>query len=71
MKETDVKETDVKVDRYGSIVGFAPMTPAACEWIEERCQTEGWQWLAGVLNVDMKYAGDIVAGMQADGLIVE
>ncbi len=65
------KEIDVQVDRYGSVVGLAPMTPVAREWIDEHCETEEWQWLAGVLNVDVKYAGDIVAGMQADGLIVE
>ena len=65
------KETDVMVDRHGSIVGLAPLTPAGREWIEAHCQTEPWQWLAGVLNVDMRYAGDIVTGMQADGLTVE
>jgi hypothetical protein len=64
------KETDVMVDRHGSIVGLAPMTSAGREWIEEHCQAEPWQWLAGTLNVDMRYAGEIVAGMQADGLIV-
>jgi hypothetical protein len=63
--------TDVLVDRLGSVVGLAPMTPAAREWIEGHCETEPWQWLAGVLNVDVKYAGDIVAGMQVDGLNVE
>ena len=66
-----MKETDVIVDRYGSIVGLSPMTAAAREWIGEHCQTEPWQWLAGTLNVEAGYAGDIVAGMQADGLNVE
>jgi len=66
-----MKEADVIVDRHGSIAGLTPMTLTAREWIEEHCQTEPWQWLAGTLNVEAKYAGDIVAGMQADGLNVE
>lgn len=67
----EMKETDVMVDRHGSIVGLSPMTATGRKWIEEHCQAESWQWLAGTLNVDMRYAGDIVAGMQADGLTVE
>ena len=62
---------DVLVDNFGSVVGITPMTPAAQEWIDENCQTEGWQWLGATLNVEPRYAGDIVAGMQADGLTVE
>ena len=66
-----MKATDVMVDQHGSIVGLSPMTAAGREWIEEHCQAEPWQWLAGTLNVDVRYAGDIMAGMQADGLNVE
>ena len=62
---------DVIVDSYGSVVGLSPMTQAAREWIEENVAAESWQWLGGVLNVESRYAADLVAGMQDDGLIVQ
>lgn len=62
---------DVQVDNSGSIVGLTPITPAAREWIEEHCQTEPWQWMGETLNVDTRMAGNILEGMQADGLTVE
>ena len=65
------KQIDVIVDRHGSVVGFTPMTDAAREWIDEKCQTEGWQWLGATLNVDVGLAGELAAGMQADGLTLE
>ena len=62
---------DVQLDNSGSIVGLTPITPAAREWIKEHCQTEPWQWMGETLNVEARYAGSIVEGMQADGLTVE
>ena len=62
---------DVITDNFGSIVGITPMTPAAREWIDENCQTEEWQWLGLTLNVDRRYAADILEGMQEAGLILE
>ncbi len=61
---------DVITDRFGSIVGITPMTPAARAWIDENCRTEPWQWLGPTLNVDCRYAADILQGMVDDGLIL-
>lgn len=63
--------TDVLVDNQGNVFGFTPVTPAGREWIEANVQSESWQWLAGTLNVEHRYAADLVAGMQAAGLNVE
>lgn len=62
---------DVKVDNSGSVVGLTPITPAAREWIAENCQAEPWQWLGETLNIDTRYAGAVLEGMQADGLTIE
>ena len=61
---------DVLTDNFGSIVGITPMTPIAREWIDENCQTEPWQWLGGTLNVDRRYADDLVEGMAEAGLTI-
>ncbi len=63
--------TDVLLDRAGSIVGITPITQAAREWIKEHCHVEPWQWLGETLNVELRYVGDIAAGMQRDGLNIE
>ena len=63
-------EPDVLTDSFGSIVGITPMTPAAREWLSENCQTESWQWLGATLNVDCRYAGDILDGMRDAGLTI-
>lgn len=62
---------DIQVDNSGSIVGLTPLTPAGREWIEEHCQAEPWQWMGETLNVDTRMAGNILVGMQADGLTIE
>jgi hypothetical protein len=62
---------DVIVENSSSIVSLTPITPAAREWIKENCQTEPWQWLGPTLNIDTRYAGNILEGMQADGLTIE
>jgi hypothetical protein len=61
---------DVQTDRFGSCVGLIPMTPAGRDWIEANCFAEPWQWLGGALNIDGRYATDIIDGMMADGLAV-
>lgn len=67
---TDHQTPDVITDNFGSIIGITPMTPAAREWIDENCHVEPWQWLGLTLNVDCRYAEDILQGMVDDGLIV-
>ena len=61
---------DVLTDNFGSIVGITPMTPTAREWIGENVDAEPWQWLGGTLNIDRRYADDLVEGMVEAGLTV-
>jgi hypothetical protein len=62
---------DVLTDNFGSIVGITPMTPTAREWIGENVDAEPWQWLGGTLNIDRRYADDLVEGMVEAGLTVQ
>jgi hypothetical protein len=62
---------DVLTDNFGSIVGITPMTPTAREWIGENVDAEPWQWLGGTLNIDRRYAADLVEGMVEAGLTVQ
>ncbi len=64
-------QADFVVDRMGSIVGVTPMNQAAREWIDENCQTEGWQWLGDTLNMDIRMAPAVVQGIADDGFTVE
>lgn len=68
---TQLQQADFIIDRSGSIIGITPMNQDAREWLDENVQSEGWQWLGETLNVDIRMAGEVVAGMQAAGLNVE
>lgn len=61
---------DVVVTNDGSVVSFAPQTPAATAWIEDNVQSESWQWLGKSLVVDHRYAAQLVQGMLDAGLTV-
>ena len=65
------ENTDVLVDNQGNVFGFTPVTPAGREWIKANVASEPWQWMGETLNVEHRYAGDLVAGMQEAGLNVE
>ncbi len=66
-----VSGPDVIVHNGGSIFQFEPLTEAAKDWIEENVQAESWQFMGSSLCVEHRYAGDLAAGMIADGLVVE
>jgi hypothetical protein len=59
---------DVQISFHGSVVGLTPLTDTAKTWIDDNCETEGWQWLGSTLYIDTRYAGDVQAGMENDGL---
>jgi len=63
--------SDVLTNNEGTIIALTVLTPAARQWIEEKCKPEPWQWVGDTFAVEPRYAGDIIQGMQADGLIVE
>lgn len=61
---------DVAISNEGTIVVFEPLTDAAREWIGEHVQPDSWQWLAGRLAVEHRYAFVLIEGMRGDGLTV-
>lgn len=64
-------QVDVAILDQGSLVGFRPLTDAAKTFIAENVQAESWQWLGRTLMVEHRFADNLIAGMQADGLVVE
>lgn len=63
--------TDIFVERAGSIVCITPITPAGREWIDENCPSEPWQWTNATLTIDRRFADEIMEGMQEAGLNLE
>lgn len=65
-----LQNKDVRVDAAGSIVVITPLTASGREWLDEHIESESWQWYAGGLCVDHRYAANIVHGMRDDDLAV-
>jgi hypothetical protein len=60
---------DVSLSNHGSIFTFRPLTDHARQWIEENVDPDA-PWWAGAIAVEPRMAYDLVAGMQADGLVI-
>ncbi len=56
-----------QIVNFGSLVGFIPLTETATEWWDENVQ-EG-PALGHCRYVEHRYAGDIVEGLEQEGLI--
>ena len=39
-------------------------------FIDANCCAEPWQWAGDTLNIDVRYAADVIDGAMADGLNV-
>jgi len=63
------KQVDVYVRNEGTIFTFNPRTDAAKEWIALNV-AEDAQWLGNQLIVEHRYARDLAAGMQEEGLVL-
>jgi hypothetical protein len=61
---------DIETYDEGTLTGFEPVTEAAQEWFDENVQSEGWQWLGGILWVDHRFANALIEGAAGDGLEV-
>lgn len=61
----------MQVTDHGSIVSFQPANEQEYSWMQDNLQTESWQWLGRNLNVDHRFADDIIALMQEEGLALE
>lgn len=66
---TTTQKPDVLIINHGSLVGMTPMSDTAREWMNEHIPDDA-QWLGRQLMVEPRYAGDIIDGMQGDGLVV-
>jgi hypothetical protein len=62
-------KADVEVNDQGSIVLVTPMSEAATDWIAENVQDGATYW-GPSLVVEHRFADDLIAGMQSDGLEV-
>jgi hypothetical protein len=58
---------DVTIANHGSIFTFTPHSPAAHCWIEDNVDADA-PWWGGALAVEARYAPDLAAGMEAEGL---
>ena len=61
---------DVIVTNHFTIFTFDLLTQRARDWVEEHVQDDA-QFFGGALVVEHRYAQNLAAGMQADGLEVQ
>ena len=64
-----INPSDFIVENHGSIFLLRPVSPAASEWVSERIPEDA-QWFGDAVAVEHRYIGDIVDGIQNDGLVV-
>lgn len=62
---------DFCVDNHGSILILNANTEAAREWVEAHLPEDRQTWGKIGTVVEPRYIGDIVAGIEGDGLSVE
>ena len=62
---------DVQIRHCGSIVMFTVLTQHSLAWVEKNVALEEFQWCGCAFAVEHRYAEDLAAAMQADGLNVD
>lgn len=62
--------TDFRVSGGGSLYILSPLTEAARDWVAEHIGDDA-QTFGGGIAVEHRYIGDIVDGIQCDGLTVQ
>ncbi|MEI6232633.1 MAG: hypothetical protein WCT04_06250 [Planctomycetota bacterium] len=63
---------DIQISRSGGVILFVALTQSSLEWVHENVSLESWQWLGNAsFAVEHRYAEELVAAMQVDGLTVE
>jgi hypothetical protein len=60
---------DIEVSDHGTILIFAPLTPAARDWVAEFLPEDAQRWAGGTV-IEHRYISDVVIGAQRDGLSV-
>jgi len=61
---------DIRADADGSIVVMTPLTEDGRVWMKMKVDSEPWQWYAGGLCVEHRFAADLVTYARQDGLTV-
>lgn len=70
-RKSKFPQADVLVEGAGSLFLLRILSETARAWVEENVSREGFQpQFPKVLYVEHRYVADIVAGMQADGLVL-
>ena len=59
---------DFEVLNHGTIVQVIALTDEAKDWINDNVDAPSYMWNGTILNIEHRMAGDIIAGMEADGL---
>lgn len=64
-------ETDFRVQNEGTIFILYADTDAAKQWVADHIPEDAQTWGRNGIVVEHRYIGDIVAGIEGDGLSVE
>ena len=59
-----------RAEDHGTIFRIVPLNAQAVAWIDERCETEPWQWMGNALCIDHRPAGDLLAVMAQAGVVL-
>lgn len=59
---------DFEVTDHGSIVQVHAKTQEAKDWIDENVEAPAYMWSGEVLNIEHRFADDIINGMLNAGL---
>jgi hypothetical protein len=63
---------DIRFENHGSIMLIRPKTDAGTEWCDEHLPDDAQMFgNANATVCEPRYVGDIINGMQSDGLEVE
>lgn len=60
---------DIRVQNHGTLYLLFPASDAGEEWLRAHTATDA-TWWGRALVVEPRYVRDIIAGAQADGLVV-
>lgn len=64
-------KADIEVRGGGTVYMFTPLSIKATLWLQKHCPPDGeHQYLGISLACEHRYAGQLAAGMQNDGLVV-
>ena len=66
----DLATADIVVEDHGTVALLRPMTRAGGVWLNDNVSSEPWQWMGAALACEPRMVADVVAGAQADGLVV-